>query len=93
MRRLERLHLKILKKKQSAVFNQTCLDNDLPPKCVYVCMCIYAHFKYCKILFPYTDYTIEFELVWVIFLITFDVDWNHNEKITMEVYNINADLI
>ncbi len=31
VRRLERLHLKILKKKQSTVFNETCLDNDLLP--------------------------------------------------------------
>ena len=31
-RRLERLHLKILKKKQSTIFNQTCLDNDLLSK-------------------------------------------------------------
>ena len=40
--RLERLHLKILKRKQSAVFNWICLDNDLLPKykifvCVSVC--------------------------------------------------------
>ena len=33
-RRLERLDLKILKKKQSAVFDQTCLDTDLLPKYV-----------------------------------------------------------
>ena len=32
VRRLECLHLKILKKKQSAVFKQTCLDNELLPK-------------------------------------------------------------
>ena len=32
VRRLECLYLKILKKKQSTVFNQTCLDNDLLPK-------------------------------------------------------------
>ena len=43
MRRFEHLHLKILKKKQSAVFNQTCLDNDLLPQYtiyiyMYVCM-------------------------------------------------------
>ena len=31
VRRLEPLHLKILKKKQSTVFNQTCLDYDLLP--------------------------------------------------------------
>ena len=28
-RRLEHLQLKILKKKQSTVFDQTCLDNDI----------------------------------------------------------------
>ena len=32
VRRLERLHLMILKKKQSVVFNQICLDNNLLPK-------------------------------------------------------------
>ena len=31
-RRLKHFHLKILKKKQSAIFNQTCLDNNLLPK-------------------------------------------------------------
>ena len=31
-RRLEHLHLKIWKRKQSVVFNSTCLDNDLLPK-------------------------------------------------------------
>ena len=31
VRRLERLHLKFFKKKQSVVFNQTCLNNDLLP--------------------------------------------------------------
>ena len=33
-RRLERLHVKILKRKQSVVFNRTCLDNDLLPNLV-----------------------------------------------------------
>ena len=32
MRRLERLHLMILKRKQSVVFNQICSDTDLLPK-------------------------------------------------------------
>ena len=34
VRRVEHLHLKIIfkKKKQSSVFYQTCLDNDLLPK-------------------------------------------------------------
>ena len=31
-RRLDHLHLNILKGKQSVVFNRTCLDEDLPPK-------------------------------------------------------------
>ena len=32
LRRFEHLHLIILKKKQSVLFNQTCLDNNLLPK-------------------------------------------------------------
>ena len=40
MGRIGCLHLKILKKKQSSVFNQTCLDNDLLPKyIIYICVC------------------------------------------------------
>ena len=35
-RRLERLHLKIFKRNQSAVFNQTCLDNDLALKYIHI---------------------------------------------------------
>ena len=35
-RRLERLHLKILKRKQAVVFNQTCLDNDLLRIYIYI---------------------------------------------------------
>ena len=55
-RKLERLHLKILKRKLSVVFNRTYLDNDLLPKytiyiyiyicvcvCMYVCISIYIH--------------------------------------------------
>ena len=41
VRRLERLHFKILKKKQSAVFNQTSLDNDLLPKYIYIYIYIF----------------------------------------------------
>ena len=44
------LHLKILKKKQSVVFDQTCLDNDLLPKYtiyiyiyIYIYKCIYTY--------------------------------------------------
>ena len=50
IRRLECLYLKILQKKQFAIFNETCLDNDLLPKytiyththtqCIYVCIYI-----------------------------------------------------
>ena len=36
VRRHERFRLKFIKKKQSAVFNQTCLDNDLLPKYIYI---------------------------------------------------------
>ena len=44
VRRLERLHLKILKKKQFVVFNQTCLDNELPPKyTIYIYIYIYIY--------------------------------------------------
>ena len=32
VRRLEHLHLKIIKKRPSLVFNRTCLDNNLLPK-------------------------------------------------------------
>ena len=38
MRRLEHLHLKILKKKQLAVFNQTCL---------YICVWEYTIYTHC----------------------------------------------
>ena len=38
MRRLEHLHLKILKKKQSMVFNQTCLY-----MCIYIYIYIYIY--------------------------------------------------
>ena len=31
-RRFECLHLKIIKKRQSVVFNRTCLDNNFLPK-------------------------------------------------------------
>ena len=41
-RRLDSLHLKILKKKQSAVFNRTCLDNDLLPKYTIYILCTLA---------------------------------------------------
>ena len=47
-RRLVHLHLKILKKKQSVVFNRTCLDNDLLPKYtiyIYIYIYIYTHTK------------------------------------------------
>ena len=44
VRRLECFHLNIFKKKQSAVFNQTCLDNDLLPQyTTYVCIYIYIY--------------------------------------------------
>ena len=36
VRRLERLHMKILKKKLSTIFNQACLDNDLLPRYIYI---------------------------------------------------------
>ena len=41
-KRLERLHLEILKRKQSAFFNRTCLDNNLPLKSLkYIYIYIY----------------------------------------------------
>ena len=52
VRRLERLHLKILKKKQSAVFYQTSFDNGLLPKYtiyiyIYIYVCAYVYIYVC----------------------------------------------
>ena len=44
VKELEHLHLKILQKKQSEVFNETSLDNDLVPKyTIYIYIYIYIY--------------------------------------------------
>ena len=64
IRRLEHLQLKILKKKESMVFNQTCLDNDLLPKYViYIYTYRYIH---THILYKYTHmyiYTYSYKYI------------------------------